>query len=160
MRRSSVRSFLGSCLAAGLGLVLASPALAYVVVLKGGKRHISTDKPVERDGQMTFVEKGSKVQYTVAVSDVDLERTKEANAAGAGDAYVLSPDGKTRALRPKGSSGPSLNDRVQRLKKTPRPSARKPPSEATDSAPEEAKPTGKKQGSKAPTPTPTPAPDR
>jgi hypothetical protein len=158
MRRPSVRSFSVSLLAGGLALLLASPGLAYVVVLKGGKRHISTDKPVERNGQLTFIEKGSKVQYTVAVADVDLERTKEANLTGTGDAYVLSPDGKTRALRPQGSSGPSLNDRVQRLKKTPRPVVRKPPSEATDSTPEETKPTSKKKGSRAPTPTPTPAP--
>ena len=86
MRRSSVRSFLGSCLAAGLGLVLASPALAYVVVLKGGKRHIAIDKPVERDGQLTFVEKGSRAEYTVAIGEVDLEKTKEVNGAGTGDA--------------------------------------------------------------------------
>ena len=155
MRRSSVRSFSGSLLAAGLALLLASPALAYVVVLKGGKRHISTDKPVERNGQMTFVEKGSKVQYTVAVADVDLERTREANLAGAGDAYVLSPDGKTSTLRPRGSSAPSLNDRVQRVKKTPRPVVRKTPSEASDSAPEQGKPAGSKKSSRSPTPTPT-----
>lgn len=146
MSRSPVRSLLISALAAGFALGVGSPAFAYIVVLKGGKRHIAIDKPVEREGHMTFVEKGSRAQYTVAIADVDQEKTKEANNAGAGDAYLLGTDGTTKVLKPPGSSRPSLNDRVQAAKRTPRAGAKATGVET---------PAGKKKVSKTPVPTPT-----
>lgn len=116
MTRRTLPSLLRVALAAGLVLGLASPAYAYIVVLKGGKRHTAIDKPEERDGKWVFVVTGSKQRYEVSIADVDLEKTKEANAAGAGDAYVLgTPDGQGKALPQPATQRPSLNDRIQAL---------------------------------------------
>ncbi len=123
MTRRTQPTLLRVALAAGLAIGLAAPASAYVVVLKGGKRHTAIDKPEERDGKWIFVVTGSKQRYEVAIADVDVEKTKEANSAGAGDAYVLGDgQGKTLpVLRQPDTQRPSLNDRIQALgiKKTP-----------------------------------------
>lgn len=116
MTRRTQPTLLRVALAAGLAIGLATPASAYVVVLKGGKRHTAIDKPEERDGKWIFVVAGSKQRYEVAIADVDVEKTKEANAAGAGDAYVLgTPDGQGKALPQPVTQRPSLNDRIQAL---------------------------------------------
>ena len=123
MTRRTQPTLLRVALAAGLAIGLAAPASAYIVILKGGKRHTAIDKPEERDGKWIFVVTGSKQRYEVAIADVDVEKTKEANAAGAGDAYVLG-DGQGKelpVLRQPDTQRPSLNDRIQALgiKKTP-----------------------------------------
>lgn len=67
---------------------LASPALAYTVYLKDGSRLMAAEKPVIEDGQ-AIITLQSGTRTSIAASEIDLERTREANKDDYGTALVL-----------------------------------------------------------------------
>lgn len=67
---------------------LASPALAYTVYLKDGSRLIAAEQPVIEDGQ-AIITLQSGTRTSIAASEIDLERTREANKEDYGTALVL-----------------------------------------------------------------------
>ena len=74
--------------------VLAAGAGAYTVYLKDGSRVVATDPPVIEDGQAIItLPRGTRT--SIAASEIDFERTREANRDTLGDAMVLDEGGFT-----------------------------------------------------------------
>lgn len=76
--------------AAGLtALLLApAPAVAYTVYLKDGSRVVASEQPVIQDGQ-AIITLQSGTRTSIAASEIDFERTREANKDDYGTAMVL-----------------------------------------------------------------------
>lgn len=75
-------------LAAVVTLLVAAPALAYTVYLKDGSRLVATEKPVIEDGR-AIITLQSGTRTSIAASEIDVERTREANKDDYGTALVL-----------------------------------------------------------------------
>lgn len=104
-----------------LGLAaLAAPALAYTVYLKDGSRLVASEPPVIEDGQ-AIITLQSGTRTSIAASEIDLERTREANQDDYGTALVLEEGsftdlnedniGRRRGRLSEVASGPTVGSR-------------------------------------------------
>lgn len=104
-----------------LGLAaLAAPALAYTVYLKDGSRLVASEPPVIEDGQ-AIITLQSGTRTSIAASEIDLERTREANKDDYGTALVLEEGsftdlnedniGRRRGRLSEVASGPTVGSR-------------------------------------------------
>lgn len=68
--------------------LVAAPSFGYTVLLKDGSQIIAQKAPVFRDGQAIILLR-SGTSTSIAASEIDLERTREANQHELGSAMVL-----------------------------------------------------------------------
>lgn len=77
-RRSGAFGILPTAILLSMALLLAGPAMAYVVVLKDGSQ-ITTQKAPEKKGDEVLLILQSGVQASYPIADVDFERTQALN---------------------------------------------------------------------------------
>jgi len=71
-----------------LTVVLSAPLLAYTVYLKDGSRLIATEQPTIEEGQAIItLQNGTRT--SIAASEIDVEKTRDANKNDYGTALVL-----------------------------------------------------------------------
>ncbi len=105
---------------------LAAPALAYTVYLKDGSRLVASEPPVIEDGQ-AIITLQSGTRTSIAASEIDLERTREANKDDYGTALVLEEGsftelnddniGERRGRLSDVAAGPSIGSRPRSRRK-------------------------------------------
>ena len=123
-RTSPAHALLAICLAA----LTAAPALAYTIYLKDGSRLIAQEA-YEIRGDQAIITLQNGASTSIAASEIDAERTREANVNSYGTALVLD-DGKLTEL-PSEEPPPSedsLSDIIGQRRSTlaDRPLARRP----------------------------------
>lgn len=106
----------------------AAPAFAYNIYLKDGSRLIAQE-PYEIRGDQALITLQNGARTSIDASEIDVERTREANAGGYGSALVLD-DGKLTELPAEEEPQPeaTLSDIVGDRRSTvvDRPPARRP----------------------------------
>lgn len=120
MRNMLLRREITWILAALALAVVSSPLFAYTVYLKDGSRLIADKPPVIEDGQ-AIITLQSGTRTSIAASEIDLERTREANKEDYGTALVLEEGsftelnteniGNRRGRLSDVASGPTLDSR-------------------------------------------------
>ena len=102
LARSIFRFAAVAILLAGISV----PALAYKLVLKDGQE-IDTVEPYRIEGDRAVFTLASGTQSSIALSEVDVQKTREANERDLGTAVVINRDGTS------GSYDPEANSRQQ-----------------------------------------------
>ena len=120
-----MRTILTSGLAARILVLLAiaaiaAPSFGYTVYLKDGSRLVASERPVIEDGQ-AIITLPSGTRTSIAASEIDLERTREANKDDYGTALILEEGsftelndeniGQKRGRLSDVAAGPSLGSR-------------------------------------------------
>jgi hypothetical protein len=108
MQRARTFLLLG-CLA-----LLASPLAAYTVILKDGSTLVAREK-YRVQGNQAIILLPSGTRTSIALAEIDVERTREANTVDYGDALVVGDDGEVTQVVPDDKDkGPSLIDVARR----------------------------------------------
>lgn len=118
-RRSSATSRLtgGSVLPLVLaGLLLAQGALAYKIVLRDGTE-IEAEGKYEVDGDRALFVLPNGSTSTIALAEIDVQKTEEANRRNLGDAVVINRDGTTTSYDPNASVREQPVDSLRELLK-------------------------------------------
>lgn len=103
-------------LAVALAVLLAGPAAAYVIYLKGGAQLTAREKPVVQGKFLVFYTPLGAMQR-IPISEYDEKKTLEMNAQGTGDAYVLGDSPQEKPVAG-GSRKPSLSEYIKVHKKS------------------------------------------
>jgi hypothetical protein len=108
--------FLALAIGAVVGLLAASPALAYVIILKDGSRIVARQRPVPQGKNVVFQDKLG-TNKMIPAGEVDQVATDKANETDFRDAYVLGdvPDPNRQAPPP--ARKPSLSEYIKANKK-------------------------------------------
>jgi hypothetical protein len=119
MSRPDPAKTLSRLVVAALGLVLASPLYAYVIVLKDGSKIIAKEKPTVQGDRLVFVTRIGTAQ-SLPISDLDKKATDETNKlVGNGDAIVVdTPDGKGAVQQMDGKRRPTLSEYIKTNRET------------------------------------------
>lgn len=78
-----------------LGIVLAGPLLAYTIHLRDGTT-IQSQGKYRVEGDQAIITLPNGTQTSLALSEIDVEKTEEANVVDYGDAVVLEDDGRVQ----------------------------------------------------------------
>jgi hypothetical protein len=95
--RSPLRRAALAAVALLAALVLATPAAAYIIVMKDGST-LTAAKEYEVRGEMAIITLPSGAVTQIELEKIDQEKTKETNARGYGDAQLVD-DGTTRQVK-------------------------------------------------------------
>jgi hypothetical protein len=105
-------------LAAAAAVLLASPALAYVIVLKDGSRIVAKEKPTIEGDKLIFVTKIGVTQ-SLPAKDFDSRKTDEVNKIIAGgDALILNTPEGEKTLSTMDTKRPTLSEYIKRHNET------------------------------------------
>ncbi len=92
---------------------LSAPAFSYVVYLKDGSR-LTADGPPVVEGSEAIITLQSGTRTSIAASEIDFEKTRQANKENYGSAVVIGSDGETIEGRPPAATE-SRRERVSDL---------------------------------------------
>jgi hypothetical protein len=95
--RSPLRRAAIAAVALLTALVLATPAAAYIIVMKDGST-LTAAKEYEVRGEMAIITLPSGAVTQIELEKIDQEKTKETNSRGYGDAQLVD-DGTTRQVK-------------------------------------------------------------
>ncbi|MDX1631176.1 MAG: hypothetical protein R3234_04910 [Thermoanaerobaculia bacterium] len=108
-----------SCILVCLGILLAGPLAAYTVHLRDGTT-IQARERYRVEGNQAIITLPNGTETSLPLSEIDVERTEEANVVDYGDAVVLEDEGQARERQrraePEETREPSLTELAQRAR--------------------------------------------